>query len=169
MILLQRILILGLAWAGLAAQAVAAVLRCLASPARARRRCTARRPTARLDLAEPGNALDPKTGRRFFLDYPCDLKPGEKVVFILNIHGAGSIGELAAPLLPGHGLQGEVPAGGGHPHRRLPAALSGPRRCGCGWRRGRRHLQNISRPGRSPRSGGRISGPSGSPAIPRAG
>ena len=38
-----------------------------------------------------GNATDPKTGRKFFLDYPCDLKPGEKVVFILNIHGAGSI------------------------------------------------------------------------------
>ena len=42
-------------------------------------------------LAELGNVTDPKTGRKFFLDYPCDLKPGEKVVFILNIHGAGSI------------------------------------------------------------------------------
>jgi hypothetical protein len=42
-------------------------------------------------LAELGNATDAKTGRKFFLDYPCDLKPGEKVVFILNIHGAGSI------------------------------------------------------------------------------
>jgi hypothetical protein len=42
-------------------------------------------------LANLGNATDPKTGRKFFLDYPCDLKPGEKVVFILNIHGAGSI------------------------------------------------------------------------------
>jgi hypothetical protein len=42
-------------------------------------------------LANPGNATDPKTGRKFFLDYPCDLKPNEKVVFILNIHGAGSI------------------------------------------------------------------------------
>jgi hypothetical protein len=43
-------------------------------------------------LGQAGNATDPKTGRRFFLDYPCDLKPGEKVVFILNIHGAGSSG-----------------------------------------------------------------------------
>ena len=42
-------------------------------------------------LAELGNAIDAKTGRKFFLDYPCDLKPGEKVTFILNIHGAGSI------------------------------------------------------------------------------
>jgi hypothetical protein len=39
-------------------------------------------------LAEPGNAVEPKTGRRYFLDYPCDLKPGEKVVFILSLHGA---------------------------------------------------------------------------------
>jgi pimeloyl-ACP methyl ester carboxylesterase len=38
-----------------------------------------------------GNAKDPVTGREYFLDYPCDLKPDEKVVFILNIHGAGSI------------------------------------------------------------------------------
>lgn len=42
-------------------------------------------------LADLGNATDAKTGRRFFLDYPCDLKPNEKVTFILNIHGAGSI------------------------------------------------------------------------------
>lgn len=38
-----------------------------------------------------GNATDPLTGRQFFLDYPCDLQPDEEVVFILNIHGAGSI------------------------------------------------------------------------------
>ena len=38
-----------------------------------------------------GNVTDPLTGRQFFLDYPCDLQPGEGVVFILNIHGAGSI------------------------------------------------------------------------------
>jgi hypothetical protein len=44
-------------------------------------------------LADPGNATDPKTGRKFWLDYPCDLKPGDKVVFILNIHGVGSIGQ----------------------------------------------------------------------------
>lgn len=42
-------------------------------------------------IAVRGNVTDPLTGREFFLDYPCDLKPGEDVVFILNIHGAGSI------------------------------------------------------------------------------
>lgn len=35
-----------------------------------------------------GNAVEPKTGQKFFLDYPCDLKPGEKVVFLLSFHGA---------------------------------------------------------------------------------
>ena len=42
-------------------------------------------------IAEPGTATDPETGRLFYLDYPCDLQPDEDVVFILNIHGAGSI------------------------------------------------------------------------------
>jgi hypothetical protein len=37
-----------------------------------------------------GNATDPATGRKFFLEFPCDLAPGEDVTFVLNIHGAGS-------------------------------------------------------------------------------
>jgi hypothetical protein len=51
-------------------------------------------------LANLGNATDAKTGRKFFLDYPCDLKPGEKVTFILNIHGAGSIGNWQRHYFP---------------------------------------------------------------------
>ncbi len=51
-------------------------------------------------LANPGTTLDPKTGRRFFLDYPCDLKPGEKVTFILNLHGGGSIGNWQRHYFP---------------------------------------------------------------------
>ena len=43
-------------------------------------------------IAQQGSAVEQKTGRNFFLDYPCDLKPGEKVTFILSLHGAGSIG-----------------------------------------------------------------------------
>jgi hypothetical protein len=43
-------------------------------------------------FAERGNAVDPGTGRAFFLDFPCDLQPGEDVTFILSIHGAGAIG-----------------------------------------------------------------------------
>lgn len=38
-----------------------------------------------------GNVTEPISGRQYFLDYPCDLQPGEDVVFVLNIHGAGSI------------------------------------------------------------------------------
>ncbi|MBZ5610842.1 MAG: hypothetical protein LAP38_21475 [Acidobacteriia bacterium] len=43
-------------------------------------------------VSEQGTAVEPKTNRKFFLDYPCDLKKGEKVTFILSLHGAGSIG-----------------------------------------------------------------------------
>jgi poly(3-hydroxybutyrate) depolymerase len=35
--------------------------------------------------------MDRKTGRQYFLDYPCDLKKDEKVIFVLNLHGGGSI------------------------------------------------------------------------------
>jgi len=51
-------------------------------------------------LANLGNATDAKTGRKFWLDYPCDLKPGEKVTFILNLHGAGSIGNWQRHYFP---------------------------------------------------------------------
>jgi hypothetical protein len=36
--------------------------------------------------------VDEKTGRKFYLDEPDDLKPGEEVTFILNLHGGGSVG-----------------------------------------------------------------------------
>jgi len=38
----------------------------------------------------PDNATESKSGRKFILQFPCDLKPDEKVTLILNIHGAGS-------------------------------------------------------------------------------
>jgi pimeloyl-ACP methyl ester carboxylesterase len=40
-----------------------------------------------------GNAIDQRAEdkRAWFLDYPCDLKPGEDVTFVLNLHGGGSI------------------------------------------------------------------------------
>jgi hypothetical protein len=47
---------------------------------------------SREQLADQGNAVEPKTGRKFFLDYPCDLKDNEQVFFILSLHGAGAIG-----------------------------------------------------------------------------
>lgn len=51
-------------------------------------------------LADRGNAVEAASGRRFFLDYPCDLKPDEKVVFVLNLHGAGSIGNWQRHYFP---------------------------------------------------------------------
>ncbi|HEY8572000.1 hypothetical protein [Phenylobacterium sp.] len=47
-----------------------------------------------------GNAVEPKTGRPFYLDFPCDLKPGEKVTFILNLHGMGSVGNWQRHYFP---------------------------------------------------------------------
>lgn len=38
------------------------------------------------------SAVDEKTGRKFYLDDPDDLKPGEEVNFILSLHGGGSVG-----------------------------------------------------------------------------
>lgn len=51
-------------------------------------------------LAERGSATETKSGRKYFLDYPCDLKPNEKVVLILNLHGAGSIGNWQRHYFP---------------------------------------------------------------------
>ncbi len=39
-----------------------------------------------------GLYVDQESGRRFFLDEPDDLKAGEKVTFLLNLHGGGSHG-----------------------------------------------------------------------------
>lgn len=51
-------------------------------------------------LGDQGNAIEPDTGREFFLDYPCDLALDEKVLFILNVHGAGSIGNWQRHYFP---------------------------------------------------------------------
>ena len=51
-------------------------------------------------VIEQGSAVEPKTGRKFFLDYPCDLKRGEKVTFILSLHGAGSYGNWQRHYFP---------------------------------------------------------------------
>ncbi|CAN5226313.1 hypothetical protein BH11PSE2_BH11PSE2_17160 [soil metagenome] len=45
------------------------------------------------------NATEPKSGRKFFLEFPC-LKAGEKVTVILNLHGAGSSGSYQHRYFP---------------------------------------------------------------------
>jgi pimeloyl-ACP methyl ester carboxylesterase len=47
-----------------------------------------------------GPVVEMKSRRTYFLDYPCDLKPGEQVTFILSIHGAGSYGNWQRHYFP---------------------------------------------------------------------
>ena len=73
------------------------------------------------------SAVDDKTGRKFYLDDPDDLRPGEKLVFLLSLHGEGSV-SLAAGLFPGDGLQGQIPPGHRHAlrgHQGAGAPLGG--------------------------------------------
>jgi hypothetical protein len=51
-------------------------------------------------VTESGTAIEPKTGRQFFLDYPCDLKKGEKVTFLMVLHGFGSYGNWQRHYFP---------------------------------------------------------------------
>ncbi|MGO9801737.1 MAG: hypothetical protein ACLPQ0_19975 [Candidatus Binatus sp.] len=48
------------------------------------------------------SAVDVKTGRKFYLDYPDDLQPGDKVVFLLSLHGGGSIGAWQRAYFPAY-------------------------------------------------------------------
>lgn len=45
-------------------------------------------------------ATDEKTARKFYLDDPDDLKAGEKVTFLLNLHGGGSVGAWQRAYFP---------------------------------------------------------------------
>lgn len=47
-----------------------------------------------------GPVVEMKTRRTYFLDYPCDLKPGEKITLILSIHGAGAYGNWQRHYFP---------------------------------------------------------------------
>ena len=51
-------------------------------------------------VINPGPVVEMKTRRTYFLDYPCDLKPGEKVTFILALHGGGSYGNWQRHYFP---------------------------------------------------------------------
>ena len=60
--------------------------------------------------------VDQETGRKCYLDLPSDYSPGEEVIFILSLHGGGSVGawqrelrgvrrEPATTLRPFHALR----------------------------------------------------------------
>jgi hypothetical protein len=53
------------------------------------------------DIVRSGGAVvEPKTNRTYFLDYPCDLQRGQKVTFILSLHGGGSYGNWQRHYFP---------------------------------------------------------------------
>jgi hypothetical protein len=41
-------------------------------------------------VTQPGDTVEMKTRRTFFLDCPSDYKPGDKVNVVLSLHGFGS-------------------------------------------------------------------------------
>jgi poly(3-hydroxybutyrate) depolymerase len=47
-----------------------------------------------------GAVVEAKTNRTYFLDYPCNLQRGEKVTFILSLHGGGSYGNWQRHYFP---------------------------------------------------------------------
>src|SRR5882672_5951326 len=51
-------------------------------------------------VVNQGNVVEMKTRRTYFLDYPCDLKKGEKVTLILSLHGYGSYGNWQRNYFP---------------------------------------------------------------------
>lgn len=84
-------------------------------------------------IANPGPMVDNKTGRKFFLDLPANLKPGEKVVFVLNLHGGGSYGNWQRHYFPIVDLKDK--------HRLVIATPNAPPRV---WRpEDDAHLRNV--------------------------
>ena len=46
--------------------------------------------------------VDERTGRKFYLDEPDDLGPDDEVVFLLNLHGGGSVGHWQHEYFPAY-------------------------------------------------------------------
>jgi hypothetical protein len=51
-------------------------------------------------IVNQGNVVEMETRRTYFLDYPCDLQPGEPVTLILSLHGGGSYGNWQRHYFP---------------------------------------------------------------------
>jgi hypothetical protein len=51
-------------------------------------------------ISHPGSVVEMKTRRTYYLDYPCDLKKGEPITFVLNLHGGGSLGNWQRHYFP---------------------------------------------------------------------
>jgi hypothetical protein len=48
------------------------------------------------------SAVDEKHRRKFYVDDPDDLRPGEKLVFLLSLHGGGSVGAWQRAYFPAY-------------------------------------------------------------------
>jgi hypothetical protein len=48
------------------------------------------------------SAVDEKTRRKFYLDDPDDLRPGEELTFLLSLHGGGSVGAWQRAYFPAY-------------------------------------------------------------------
>jgi len=46
--------------------------------------------------------VEPRSGRKSYLDYPSDLRAGEEVTFILSLHGGGSVGAWQREYFPAY-------------------------------------------------------------------
>jgi pimeloyl-ACP methyl ester carboxylesterase len=51
-------------------------------------------------IVNQGNVVELATRRTYFLDYPCDLRPGEQVTLVLSLHGGGSFGNWQRHYFP---------------------------------------------------------------------
>ncbi|MAF57625.1 alpha/beta hydrolase [Ponticaulis sp.] len=51
-------------------------------------------------VIEQGPAVNAETGRNYYLDYSCDLREGEPVTVVLNLHGGGSYGNWQRHYFP---------------------------------------------------------------------
>lgn len=51
------------------------------------------------------SAVEASSGRKFYLDDPDDLRPGEPVVFLLSLHGGGSVGHWQRLYFPAFALK----------------------------------------------------------------
>jgi pimeloyl-ACP methyl ester carboxylesterase len=56
-------------------------------------------------VTQPGNTVEMKTRRTFFLDCPADYKPGDKVNVVLSLHGYGSYANWQRNYFPAYDVK----------------------------------------------------------------